>query len=161
MAVKESPPWPVVPPANGFNSIAGTYFHPAYGVLNLKPLASVAQQHHLHSADELDHSSSEIKTFVANVTKLWANQYIFTHWDGNLFNVSAKLNMPETGAFLWDSNGPGITAMFGEAGVGLQGLWGAGVESLDKDMAKHGIRNGSEVFFGKVGDDAVDGEAKL
>lgn len=85
-------------------------------------------------------------TFHAEIHKLWVNDLLFSHFDGGAFNVTAKLNLPESEAVLWDILA-GIEARFGEGGVGLQGIWGCGANVEDGDMDRYGIRDGTEVFF--------------
>jgi hypothetical protein len=87
-------------------------------------------------------------SFVVDVDKIFVKQFLFEHFDGDVFDVTAKLVFPETGAVLWDISGKGIKARFGEGGMGFQHIWGEGIP--DGDMEKDGIRNGSEVFFAKV-----------
>jgi hypothetical protein len=139
------------PPVDGFPSIAGTYSHPAYGTIVLRPLGSSIGRPDQNLIDNTRHIDSfSVPSFVADINKVWAKEFVFTHFDGDIFNLTSKHILPETGAVLWDVNGAGTQARFGEGGVGITGIWGAGEGVPNGDMDKHGIKNGSEVFFTKV-----------
>jgi hypothetical protein len=130
------------PPQDGFGSIPGVYKNAAYGDLKLCALSSTPQD---------DNSLQEPNwSFAADVNKAFVKEFLFEHFDKDIFNVTAKLNFPETGAIMWDMIGQGIQARFGEGGMGLQHVWGAGGGVSDGNMERDGIKNGSEVFFTKV-----------
>jgi hypothetical protein len=136
------------PPSDGFDSIPGTYSHPAYGPLNIRPVrpdeTGAQDQYSVRT-----HESSP-PSFVADINKSWAKQIIFTHFDGDAFNVTMKYITSDTKTVLWNMNGLATRACFGEGGVGLEKVWGAGQGVPDGDMRKNGIVNGSEVFFSKL-----------
>ena len=130
-------------PSGGYDSIVGTYFDKAYGDLVIEPVNTV-----------FDHQGTAGNPgnpmFRAAIDKVWMNELLFTHFDGNAFNVTGKLVLPETAAVLWDVIA-GIQARFGEGGVGFQGIWRGGTGVENGDMDKFGIRNGAEVFFERKG----------
>jgi hypothetical protein len=130
------------PPQDGFGSIPGVYHNAAYGDLKLRPLSSMPQD---------DNSLQRPNwSFVADVNKAFVKECLFEHFEKDIFNVTAKLIFPETGAIMWDMIGQGIQARFGEGGMGLQHIWGAGGGVSDGNMESNGIKNGSEVFFTKT-----------
>jgi len=137
------------PPFEGFNSISGVYTHPAYGSINIRPV-----RHH----ERLDPQHEPLSCngdppppcFVAEIQKAWAQQLFFTHFDGNVFNVTAKYIAPYTKATMWMRFGSDSRAQFGEGGVGLEEIWNAGQGVPNGDMESKGIRDGSEVFFVKL-----------
>lgn len=129
-------------PPDGFGSTPGVYHNAAYGDLKLRSLSFTPQDDNsLHRPNW---------SFVADVNKAFVKEFLLEHFDGDIFNVTAKLNFPETGAVMWDMIGQGIQARFGEGGMGLQHIWGAGGGVSDGNMERDGIKNGSEVFFTKI-----------
>jgi hypothetical protein len=130
------------PPTNGFESIPGVYHDAAYGDIELRFLGSATLDHDLRDQPAW--------SFVVNVDKAFVKEFFLEHFDRDVFNVTAKLIFPETGAVMWDMTGQGIQARFGEGGMGLQHIWGAAEGIPDGNMERNGIRNGSEVFFARV-----------
>jgi hypothetical protein len=95
------------PPQDGFGSIPGVYNNAAYGDLKLCALSSTPQD---------DNSLQEPNwSFAADVNKAFVKEFLFEHFDKDIFNVTAKLKFPETGAVMWDMIGQGIQARFGRA----------------------------------------------
>lgn len=113
-------------PSQAYKELIGTYHDEAYGDLVIE-LAATSLDH-----PELGRNGGPESSFVfrAVIGKVGADELLFSHFDGDAFNVTGKLVFPETGAVLWNVNGQGIEARFGEGGVGFQGIWGAR-ESID------------------------------
>jgi hypothetical protein len=137
------------PPSDGFDSIPGIYTHPAYGSIDIRPARHYERLEAQHEPLSC-HRDPPAPCFIADINKVWALQLLFTHFDGDAFNVTAKYLAPDTKAMLWDNNGSGSLARFGEGGAGLERIWGAGEGVPNGDMERYGIRDGSEVFFLKL-----------
>ena len=130
-------------PSQAYKKLVGTYDDEAYGDIVIE-LASTSLDHPESGRNGGPESSFD---FRAVIDKVWADELLFSHSDGDVVSVTGKVVFPETGAILWDVNGQGIEARFGEGGVGLQGIWGAG-EGIDGgDMDEFGVKHGAEVFF--------------
>ena len=134
------------PPSDGFDSIPGTYTHPAYGSIGICPARHDERLDARYETLSGDRDPPR-PYFIADINKVWAQQLLFTHFDGDAFNVTAKYIAPNTKAVLWDNNGSGSLARFSEGGMGLAKIWGAGEGVPNGDMERDGVRNGSEVFF--------------
>ena len=127
--------------------MVGIYHNEAYGNLSIELAGTLLKRPESSRNDALGISP----VLRARIDKVWADELWFDHFGENAFNVTSKLVLPDTAGVLWDINGSGIQARFGEGGVGFQGIWGAGEGVENGDMDKFGIRNGAEVFFERKG----------
>lgn len=154
-------PKEITKPTGGYVSLIGTYTDKAYGSLELCPLEKTFKKKDLASykpshncRDVIDklhfeeqNQPSHPPTFAIPIDKVWANALLLKHFDGDLFNMTAAMTFSTNATF--PEVEADATVKFGEGGVGLTGIWGAGgsVRPQSGDMEKHGIRQGSEVFF--------------
>lgn len=129
-------------PSQAYKELIGTHLDEAYGDIVIE-LASTSLDH-----SDLGRNGGPESGFVFRAVfgEVWADELLFSRFDGDASSVTGKLVLPETGAVLWDVNGQSIEARFGEGGVGFQGILGAG-EGIDGgDMDKLGIKHGAGVF---------------
>jgi hypothetical protein len=92
------------PPTNGFEAIAGRYHDAAYGLIELHPLITARN------------AGEPAWSFTTKFDKIFCKELLFEHFDGDIFNVTAKITF-ETGAVICNMTGQGIQAQFGEGGM--------------------------------------------
>ncbi|KAF5373108.1 hypothetical protein D9758_001608 [Tetrapyrgos nigripes] len=176
MASKFPRPVEPISPSVPFSSIAGAYHDPGYGHIELCLIPQldeddVKQSDSCHELLEEvptrlpDAINTSVPTFVTRWGGLWTTHFIFEHFDGNLFNVTALTSYPilNTSVDLADgkenqtyftqnwalASAPAMAEIVVHAGTvtgfGLTGFWeaGPGVESPCGDD----VQERSEVWF--------------
>ncbi len=123
---------------------------PATFPVAIRPVLS-SYCHQVLSNQPFPIDSFTAPTYIIPVKKLWISHYAFSHFDGQLFNVSSATIWPEKNltTFSADEGYDTVIAEFDEDGFGMGGgFWGASMP--DGDMKGNGVKDGAEVYFSRI-----------
>lgn len=90
-------------------------------------------------------------TYIIPINKLWIAYYAFTHFDGQVFNVTSATLWPDTGLVTFSAHEEynTVIAEFDDDGFGMGGgFWGTSMPN--GDMGGKGVKDGAEVYFAKI-----------
>ncbi|KAJ7025417.1 beta-lactamase/transpeptidase-like protein [Mycena alexandri] len=146
-------------PSFSFSDLTGTYQDPGHGSLHLCLVAPrhLASKPCRQLMDDFRHLPLDprLPTLLANWKGFGVSHLALTHFEHNLFNVTALSSMPTGNASdskLWvqvetHPSFVGEFAIEGKLGVGFRGFWGAGagVESPKGES----VKERAEVWFEK------------
>ncbi|KAF8884171.1 beta-lactamase/transpeptidase-like protein [Infundibulicybe gibba] len=160
-----------LPSVGSFASLAGNYTNPGYQTIELCVVAnpgsngttrSSSSQSCKNLAAEAPHTlpgavDANIPTLLAHIDSDWASHLMLTHWNGNVFNITALQSVPTGNAsepfwmYVATNQGVGEFARdspAGRVGLGVTSVWGAG-EGVPSLMGNT-VREKAEVWFDGV-----------
>nr|XP_019043748.1 hypothetical protein I302_08329 [Kwoniella bestiolae CBS 10118]OCF22678.1 hypothetical protein I302_08329 [Kwoniella bestiolae CBS 10118] len=148
-------------PPLGAESIVGKYTDEAYGTFDIQPLSNLQDPEIILAFNKtftlLDLPLGNNTYYYENTdSSSFITHYIFTPFDGPIFNVTASYVAPlypdgsetKNGSTVI-SYGPG-SAVFKDDGVGLFGIWQAGSGVPAREVVEVDVENQAEVWLRKV-----------
>ncbi|WWC95629.1 hypothetical protein V866_002494 [Kwoniella sp. B9012] len=142
-------------------SVVGYYSDKAYGTFNIQPIASLEDADALLAINKrftlLGLTLDDDTYYYQNTdSSSFITHYIFTPFDGPIFNVTASYVAPlypdgsetRNGSTLI-TYGPG-SAVFKDNGLGLFGIWQSGSGVADPQVVEDDVEEKAEVWLKKI-----------
>ncbi|WVQ66243.1 uncharacterized protein L199_004422 [Kwoniella botswanensis] len=145
----------------GAESVVGHYSDEAYGTFNIQPISNLEDADALLAINKrftlLGLTPGNDTYYYQNTdSSSFITHYIFTPFDGPIFNVTASFVAPlypngsetKNGSTLI-TYGPG-SAVFKDNGLGLFGIWQSGSGITDPQVVENNVEEAAEVWLKKV-----------